>query len=576
MGATQSTNHPYILETPRGSLKGLEQRDLAGKPILYRFTKVPYALPPTGSRRWRRPQALPQDFTFNNPQGAPGDYTRFGPICPQPHYGHGSIVVPNPNAAPPVENEQDEDCLYLNIWVPASSPPPNSKKGWPVQFHIHGGWLQVGDALQQNQEDPFDLIAHTTPRIIVSPTYRLNLFGFLAGSELASLKEDASASNYGLWDQRCALEWVAKNIHMFGGDASNITVGGLSAGANSTFFQLNYDTLLPREQRLIRRVYLWSNAVAIQPNPTSSPVLTQQFNDLCAIFDIPSSANPREKLDRLRQIPAKDLIASLGKMKMHTFRGSTDDCFIPATFLSALHSGSFTTRLAENDISVFLGEVCDEKELYKLVNPPTSLQGLLTQLANYYPAHVVKALLPQYSLPASTSTDAAAWAEVFSQIVADAQVHASLRGLTHVLLNPPPQSSPRAKVKPLPAANVHRYRISWRAKNLDRWVTPSVGVCHGLDTPIWWASGWRADYTDQDKQAIKRFLAPFGRFLAGEPVQGGGGGERYIKWWLDPQGNVIEDKEDELWDRGMRIWDKTWASQKELVVKEKEGGESRL
>ncbi|KIW91204.1 uncharacterized protein Z519_08100 [Cladophialophora bantiana CBS 173.52] len=576
MRSTESTSHPYILKTSRGSLKGLEQRDLVGNPILYRFTRVPYALPPTGSRRWRRPQALPEDFTFNDPQGTPGDYTRFGPICPQPHYDHGSIAVANPNAAPPVDNVQDEDCLYLNIWVPAS-PAPN-EKGWPVQFHIHGGWLQVGDALQQNDTDPFDLMAHTTPRIIVSPTYRLNLFGFLAGSELASLKEDASPSNYGLWDQRCALEWVAKNIHLFGGDASNITVGGLSAGANSTFFQLNYDTLLPREKRLVRRVYLWSNAVAIQPNPTTSPVLTQQFNDLCAIFGIPLSSSPREKLERLRQIPAKDLIASLAKMKMHTFRASTDNCFIPSTFLSSLHSGSFATRLAENDISIFLGEVCDEKELYKIVNPPSSYQGLVTQLANYYPAHVVKALLPLYSMPASTSTNAAEWAEVFSQIVADAQVHASLRGLTHIVLNPPSQKA-GAAVKPLPRANLHRYRISWRAKNLDNWISPAVGVCHGLDTPIWWASGWRADYTAQDKRVIQRFLEPFGRFLAGEKLHDAGAaaarGERSLRW-LDHEGNVVEDKEDDLWDRGMRIWDTVWESQRGLVVKEKEGGESRL
>ncbi|KIW82404.1 hypothetical protein Z517_05431 [Fonsecaea pedrosoi CBS 271.37] len=577
MRPTESTSHPYILETSRGSLKGLEQRDLTGKPILYRFAKVPYALPPTGSRRWRRPQALPHDFTFNSSQGAPGDYTRFGPICPQPHYDHGSIAIANPNAAPPVENEQDEDCLYLNIWVPASAPP--NKKGWPVQFHIHGGWLQVGDALQQNDTDPFDLIASTTPRIIVSPTYRLNLFGFLAGSELASLQEDASPSNYGLWDQRCALEWVAKNIHLFGGDASNITVGGLSAGANSTFFQLNYDTLLPPEQRLIRRVYLWSNAVAIQPNPTTSPVLTQQFNDLCAIFGIPSSSRPQEKLERMRQIPAKDLIASLAKMKMHTFRASTDDCFVPSTFLSALHSGSFTTRLAENNISVFLGEVCDEKELYKIVNPPSSYQGLMTQLANYYPAHVVKALLPLYTIPATNSTNAAEWAEVFSQIVADAQVHASLRGLTHILLNPPQQRPGGAVVKPLPPTSVHRYRISWRAKNLDRWISPSVGVCHGLDAPIFWASGWRADFTQEDKRVVQRFLAPFGSFLAGdEPVQGSRGairGERYVRW-LAADGNVVDDKEDELWDRGMRIWDKVWEAQRNLVAKEKESGESRL
>lgn len=569
MRATQSTSHPYILKTPRGTLQGLEQRDLSGKPVLYRFTKIPYALPPVGSRRWRRPQPLAEDFSFNSPSGSPGDYTRFGPICPQPVYQHGSIYLANSNAAPPVANVQDEDCLYLNIWVP-SGPPP-SKKGWPVQVYIHGGWLQIGDAMQQNGNDPFDLMTDTTPRIIVSPTYRLNLFGFLAGAELASLNEDPAPSNYGFWDQRCALEWVAKNISFFGGDADNITVGGLSAGANSTFFQLNYDSLLPPSQRLIKRIYLWSNAVAIQPSDTASEVLTSQFNELCRIFDIPSSCSPKDKMSRLRSIPSADLIAALSKMKMHTFRASTDEAFISSTFLSSLHSGAFTTRLARDGVSVLLGEVRDEKELYKLINPPSSYPDLLVQLANYYPAHVVKALLPLYQLPATDSKDADAWAEVFSQIVADSQVHASERGLTHILLNPPAQPG----VQALSPSKVHRYRIAWRPKALDAWVTPRVGVTHGLDSPIWWCAGWRADYTAADKETIKKFLEPFGRFLYGEDAQlHPSRGERYVRL-LDPQGRIREDVDDELWQRGMRIWDTVWGAQKGLVGWEKQG-ESKL
>jgi carboxylesterase type B len=571
MRATESTSHEHILETPRGSLKGLEQRDLSGTPVLRRFTKVPYALPPTGARRWRRPQPLSANQTFNNSQGAPGDYTAFGPICPQPVYSHDLIHLENPNAGPEIENVQGEDCLYLNIWVPASSPPAGST-GWPVQFHIHGGWLQVGNAMQSTDHDPFDLFKNTTPRIIVSPTYRLNLFGFLAGSDLASLKEEAAPSNYGFWDQRCALEWVAQNISLFGGDANNITVGGLSAGANSTFFQLNYDLSLPKEQRLIKRIYLWSNAVAIQPNATTSAVLTQQCNDLCALFDIPSTASAREKLDSLRKVPSTDLIASLAKMKMHTFRASTDEAFIPSTFLSSLHSGTFTTRLAQNNISVFLGEVSDEKELYKLVNPPSTYQGLLTQLGNYYPAPVVQALLSAYSLPATDDPDASKWEELFAQIVADGQVHASLRGFTHVLLNPPESEG----VIALPLSKVHRYRVSWRAKALDNWIMPAMGVCHGLDGVIWWGSGYRADYTAADGKCIEEVVEPFDRFLSGDDVgtaANAGKGERYLRW-VDKAGKVHAGHEDELWERGLSIWDRVWEAQRDLVAKEADG--SRL
>ncbi|KAJ9636625.1 uncharacterized protein PV06_10121 [Exophiala oligosperma] len=563
MRPAEYTSRPYVFKTARGSLRGIEYCTPSGKPILYRFAKVPYALPPVGERRWRRPQPVPSStLSFDDHQsGRPGDYTQFGPVCPQPQYPHGGAFVDNPAAAPPVDNVQDEDCLYLNIWVPAG-PPPNG--GWPVQFYIHGGWLQVGNAMQDHGYDPFDLIKDVSPRIIVSPTYRLNLFGFLGGADLASLHEEPAPSNFGLWDQRCALEWTAKYVDLFGGDADNITVGGLSAGANSTFFQLNYDSALPSpSQRLIKRIYLWSNAVAIQPNPTSSPVLTSQFNELCSLFDIPSSATPAEKMARLRRIPFRDLVVANTKMKMHTFRSSTDNSFILPTFLSSLHSGSFTTRLADNRISVMLGEVRDEKELYKFVNPPSDYPGLLVELANYYPKPVLEALLKVYDLPPRNSTNADAWAEVFSQMVADSQVHASIRGLTHLLLNPPAHPN----VRPLPQTSVHRYRIAWRAKSMDNWLKPEVGICHGGDMPLWWATAWRQDFEEKDKAATKEFLKPFAQFLRGEPVTWGCTGEDRVRL-LDTDGKVRVNVKDELWERGMQVFNTVWEAQKGSVVKD--------
>ena len=64
------------------------------------------------------------------------------------------------------------------------------------------------------------------------PAYRLNVFGFLASRELEeeSSRNGQPFGNYGFWDQRLALEWTYKNISYFGGDASNITVAGYSAG----------------------------------------------------------------------------------------------------------------------------------------------------------------------------------------------------------------------------------------------------------------------------------------------------------------------------------------------------------
>lgn len=561
MGATQSTIHPHELDTPLGKLRGIEQRDLDDKPVLHRYLKVPYALPPVGPLRWRHPQPLPSDFSFNDASGSAGDYTRFGSICPQPVYGHTAAAVQNPQAAPPIENVQSEDCLYLNIWVPAGRAPTG---GWPVQIHLHGGWLQVGNAMQSHDYDPFDLIRDSTPRIIIAPTYRLNLFGFLAGADLASLSEDSSPSNFGLWDQRTAIEFVAKHISHFGGNPKNITVGGLSAGANSTFFQLYHDSHLPPSQRLIKRIYLWSNAVAIQPASTTSSQLTTQFNELCSANSIPTSLPAKDKLARLRAISSEDLVSSISRLKAHTFRSSTDNAFIPPTFLHSLHNGHFTTLLAKHNISVLIGEVSDEAELYKLVNPPSDYPGLLTQLANYYPKPVYESMLPHWDLSAKDSKDVARWHEVFAQMTGAGQVHIPERGFVHLLLNPPKGSG----VVAMSGKNVHRYRIEWRAKGLNDWLKPELKVCHGGDGPIWWCSGWRGGYSEEDKKKVLEFLKPFGEFLEGKEVKwgSGSGNERKLRL-MDKNGDVQEDVEDVLWDKYMTVWQSIWESQKDEIAR---------
>lgn len=575
MGAVQSTSHPHTLKTPKGSLVGLEQRDKTNQVILHRYTKVPYALPPTGPLRWRRPQPLPKDYTFNDSDCKPGNYTSFGPICPQPIYNTDAALVKNPDAGPEIQNTQSEDCLYVNIWVPAGTAPEG---GWPVQFQIHGGWLQVGDANQSSDQDPFDLLMNFTPRIIVSATYRLNLFGFLAGADLVSSDSDSDsnssdsdvfAGNYGLWDQRAAIEWTYDNISLFGGNPDKITVGGLSAGAHSTFLQLYYDTYLPVEKRIIKQVYQWSNAIAIQPNSAKSEILTEQFNSLCDAVDVSRSLSAAERIAKLREVPAEKLVSVIHKLPLHTFRSSTDGSiadggFIPPNFLRSLHDGSFTTLLAEHNVRIMLGEVKDEAQLYKLINPPRSRDGLIRQLGNYYPQAVVEALIRPdlYHVPKEgEDIPTKEWENLFATIVADCQVHASIRGLTHSLLSPPEKDG----IKPLPVGNLFRYRVNWRAKSLDSWIKPKVGVCHAADGPIWWASGYRAGFDSRDREATQEFLKPFGEFLEGKEVQWSKAGntESNTIRVIETDGKVNASVRDEYWSRGMEVWDAIWAAQKD-------------
>jgi carboxylesterase type B len=70
--------------------------------------------------------------------------------------------------------------------------------------------------------------------------YRLEVFGFVASSDLASeyssttpTDQDNYFANFGLIDQQNAFEWVQNHIQDFGGDPSNVTAFGVSAGSGS-------------------------------------------------------------------------------------------------------------------------------------------------------------------------------------------------------------------------------------------------------------------------------------------------------------------------------------------------------
>ncbi|XP_049791554.1 venom carboxylesterase-6-like [Schistocerca nitens] len=111
-----------------------------------------------------------------------------------------------------------EDCLYLNVYVPAAASGP-----LPVMFYIHGGAFKFGYPFFSN---PDYLVEKGV--VLVTISYRLGALGFL------SLMNDDIPGNAGLKDQVLALQWVQRNIAAFGGDPSKVAIFGGSAGAGST------------------------------------------------------------------------------------------------------------------------------------------------------------------------------------------------------------------------------------------------------------------------------------------------------------------------------------------------------
>ena len=189
-----------------------------------KFLGIPYAEPPTGELRFRK--SLPI-----RSMPSPLKATAYGPKCPQRNIRNVT---------------QSEDCLYLNVYVPTNSGAELTKK--PVMIWIHGGGFAIGAA---NNYDAGTLSAFTDV-IIVTINYRLGALGFF------STNDKEAAGNYGLWDQQLAIRWVHDNIESFGGDSSNITIFGESAGSSSVIFQ----TLYPGNRGLFKRAIAESGTVA--------------------------------------------------------------------------------------------------------------------------------------------------------------------------------------------------------------------------------------------------------------------------------------------------------------------------
>jgi para-nitrobenzyl esterase len=131
--------------------------------------------------------------------------------------------VSMPGEMPPVVSE---DCLYVNIWAARS----NARKSLPVIAWIYGGGYRNGSASMPLYWG--DRLAHKGV-IVVTIAYRLGPLGFLALPELTRESAHQSSGNYGLMDQIAALEWIQRNIAVFGGDPTRVTVAGQSSGAIS-------------------------------------------------------------------------------------------------------------------------------------------------------------------------------------------------------------------------------------------------------------------------------------------------------------------------------------------------------
>ena len=259
--------------TTSGALRG--ERDAeAGVSV---FRGIPFAAPPVGDGRFRPPQPV-------EPWTGVRNATTFG-----------KAAVQGPRRAAPgaagsgalgmfiaQEVELAEDCLYLNVWTPAAD---DGKR--PVLVWIHGGAFRTGSGSSPSY-DATRLVARGDV-VVVTVNYRLGLLGFLAHPDLGA--------NHGLLDQVAALEWVQREIAAFGGDHTQVTIFGESAGGKSVECLLG----MPAARGLYHRAIAQSTY-----DPPLAPDASNRLAETLAARLGVSAAGLRDvPLDDLRAVEAE-------------------------------------------------------------------------------------------------------------------------------------------------------------------------------------------------------------------------------------------------------------------------------
>jgi para-nitrobenzyl esterase len=363
--APETNEASPVVNAPAGSVRGVREGDANV------FRAIPYALPPTGERRWRPPAPMPRWNEVRTVQQA-------GAACVQP------AMAPGPyNRGPKVL--MNEDCLTLDVTAPVDA------RNAPVMVWIHGGTLIWGSA-QSKMYSGREFAKRGV--VLVSINYRLGVLGYLAHPELSKESADDVSGNYGLLDQIAALRWVRENIASFGGDAGNVTIFGESAGALS----VEYLLASPAAHGLFERAIVQSGYLFTMPELRQARYEEQSAESIGAALATKLGAS---SIAKMRAMDARELVDAtavagyapygtidgkiLPRQLVDTFdRGEQAPVPLIAGFTSGeirglrflLPPAPASASVYANDVTARYGDLADE---YLRLYPPRDLDK--TQLA---------------------------------------------------------------------------------------------------------------------------------------------------------------------------------------------------
>ncbi|KAG0200900.1 hypothetical protein BGX28_006175, partial [Mortierella sp. GBA30] len=543
------------------------------QPSVAKFLNIPYGTVP---ERWR---PAVKAAAWNGIRHA----SIQGPVCHQPT-SENPLVSMSTGAVDETDEEayskvySEEHCLNLNIFMPQDQLNYTSgvkRPLIPVMVWIHGGGFKDGSNAM-TLYDASNMVAHSIkgvgrPVIVVTINYRLNYFGFLSSAELvqdvqsdkrlSSNNHERSVGNWGLLDQKMALEWVRDHISSFGGDPQDVTVFGESAGAAS----IGYHLTIPAHHGLFQRAILQSGAATTMA--AGRPELEGQryFNHLCQHFGLNSvDLTSTQKIAKLRQIPAKELVKAADNGKVGMFIPTIDQVLIKDDARGWVHD---TMRYDPGLKAVMLGDCRDEGRMFVPTLGAKSLKHWPRFLARNCPPGLEKEFEAIYGSPKTDAEAASISAIVLNDSVFLYPIHATSKALMET------RETGRNKY----FLEIARFHFDHPLQVVEE-MGLGLGAHHAVELPFVFGSDMYLDlFTDAEKVLCLKVMETWILFAWGEtsrqsglqhggnsllPADVGVGGQRKEAIVFTEQSTVEKKLVERLDARTLDFWKKSEQWQK--------------
>ncbi|KAF4309207.1 putative chlorogenic acid esterase precursor protein [Botryosphaeria dothidea] len=306
-------------------------------PSVAQYLGIPYAAPPTGSRRWAAPEPFASlyDTTVVNATALPRSCWQYVSVQPgilrtdAPEFMIGGAGM-------------SEDCLTASVWAPASAVKNVTEgvevgedgKGLPVLIWFYGGGFATGGT-DVPYQIPDTWVERSGEHIVVVFNYRLNIFGFPNAEAL-----ERDQQNLGLMDQRFAVEWIRDNIASFGGNPDQMAIWGQSAGAVA----VDYYNFAQVEDPIVKGLIMDSGTAHLD-QLTSWDLPHSNFTFVASSLGCGNQTSAAAELACMRDVPADKIekfvaeYEDSGKAPSITFSPIVDNKWVFGNYTERARNG---------------------------------------------------------------------------------------------------------------------------------------------------------------------------------------------------------------------------------------------